>query len=124
MTRAVPVSCAHLDLKLVEAELIRTRGNIAGAARALGVPSADLRRLATWGPLAEVTAEVTEQALDEAEQTLRAAMKGDDLARRLQAAKALLTLTPAGRARGWGREGRRVEAAAEAKPVTMRWLDS
>jgi len=40
----------------------------------------------------------------------------------LQAAKALLTLTPAGRALGWGREGRRVER--DAQPVTMRWLDS
>jgi hypothetical protein len=112
MSRAVPVSCADLDLERVKAELIKTRCNIAAAARELGVPSMDLRRLVTWSWLSEVAAEQAEQDLDEAEQVLRDALKGPDKAKALSAAAALLTQTPAGRARGWGRDGRPLEAVS------------
>jgi hypothetical protein len=42
---ATPVSYRELDLATVEAELVRARCTIAGAARALGVPASDLRGL-------------------------------------------------------------------------------
>jgi len=54
---SLPVSCRELDLAAVEAELVKHRCNIAAAARALGVPALDLRRLASLGPLAAAASE-------------------------------------------------------------------
>jgi hypothetical protein len=120
----VPASCAHLDLAAIEAELVRTEGNVTAAATALSVPSADLRRL-VWstGSLADVIFEQLEQMIDGAEQALRDGPKDTDKARRLQAAVTLLTLSPAARKRGWGRNGALREEPGEPPAVTMRWLD-
>jgi hypothetical protein len=119
----VPASCAHLDLAAIEAELVRTEGNVTAAATALSVPSADLRKL-VWSTasLTDVIFEQLEQMIDEAEQALRDSLKDTDMGRRLQAATALLTLSPAARKRGWGRSGA-LRDEAESQPVTMRWLD-
>jgi hypothetical protein len=103
MSRALPVSCRELDLATVEAELVRAHCNIAGAARALGVPASDLRRLVSWGPLAAAASEQVEQAIDRAEGVLVDGLESPDLMVRLKAATALLTLSPAGRRRGFGR---------------------
>jgi hypothetical protein len=100
MSRALPVSCRELDLAAVEAELVRHRCNIARAARALGVPASDLRRLVSWGPLAAAASEQVEQAIDDAEAVLRDGLRSPDLMVRLKAAKALLTLSPAAAAGG------------------------
>jgi hypothetical protein len=43
----VPASCVGLDLALVEQALTKHRANVAAAAKELGVPVSDLRRL-TW----------------------------------------------------------------------------
>ena len=92
----VPASCAHLDLAAIEAELVRTEGNVTAAATALSVPSADLRKL-VWSTtsLTDVIFEQLEQMIDEAEQALRDGLKDTDKARRFQAAVALLTLSAA-----------------------------
>jgi hypothetical protein len=120
----VPASCAHLDLAAIKAELIRTEGNITAAATALSVPSADLRKL-VWSTtsLADAVFEQIEQMIDEALQVLRDGLKDKDAGRRLQAAVALLTLSPAGRKRGWGRSGASHDEPAEPPAVTMRWVD-
>jgi hypothetical protein len=100
---ALPASCAHLDFAAVEAELVRTSGNVTAAARKLSVPAPDLRRLVWSSSLANTIYEQLEQTLDEALQVLHDGLKSNDKARRLQAATALLTQSEAGRRRGWGR---------------------
>jgi hypothetical protein len=105
---ALPASCRELDLAVVEAELVKHRCNIAAAARSLGVPASDLRRLVSWGPLAEAV--------------LRAGLRSPDLTMRLKAASTLLKLSPAARRRGWGR-GATIPRPAEAAEVTLNWRD-
>jgi hypothetical protein len=121
---AVPASCAHLDLAAIKAELIRTEGNVTAAATALSVPSADLRKL-VWSTtsLADAVFEQIEQMIDEGVQVLLDGLKDKDAGRRLQAAVALLTLSPAGRKRGWGRSGASHDEPTEQPAVTMRWVD-
>jgi hypothetical protein len=122
MSRALPASCRELDLATVEAEFVKHRCNVAAAARALGVPSSDLRRLVSWGPLAAAAGEQVEQAIDEAEAVLRAGLKSPDLTMRLKAASTLLKLSPVARRRGWGR-GATVPRPAEAAEVSLKWRD-
>jgi hypothetical protein len=120
----VPASCALLDLAAIEAELVRTEGNVTAAATALSVPSADLRKL-VWSTtsLADAVFEQIEQMIDEAMQVLRDGLKDKDAGRRLQAAVALLTQSEAGRRRGWGRSGASHDKPPEPPVVTMRWVD-
>jgi hypothetical protein len=120
----VPASCAHLDLAAIEAELVRTEGNVTAAATALSVLSADSRKL-VWSTtsLADVIFEQLEQMIDAAEQVLRDGLKDTDAGRRLQAAVTLLTLSPAARKRGWGRSGTGHDEPGAPPAVTMRWLD-
>jgi hypothetical protein len=102
MSRSLPVSCRELDIAAVEAELVKHRCNVAATARALGVPASDLRRLVSWGPLAAAASEAVEQAIDRAEGVLVDGLDSPDLMVRLKAATVLLTLSPAGRRRGFG----------------------
>jgi hypothetical protein len=122
----LPVSCRELDLAAVEAELVKHNLSVAAAARALGVPASDLRRLVSWGPLAAAASEQLEQAIDEAEAVLRDGLKSPDLTERLKAAKALLALSPAARRRGWGRAVRQIGTSGKVpmEAVTLRWRDS
>ena len=119
----VPASCAHLDLAAIEAELVRTEGNVTAAATALSVPSADLRKLVWSTPsLADAVFEKIEQMIDEAVQVLRDGLKDAEMGPRLQAAVTLLTQSEAGRRRGWGRGGTSRDEP-EPQPVTMHWLE-
>jgi hypothetical protein len=115
---ALPVS-----LEAIERELLDRCGSVSAAARALGVPSVDLRRLVGSRPLlADSIYEGTERAIDEAEQALRDGLKDKDAGRRLHAAVTLLTQSEAGRRRGWGRSGASHDEP-EPQPVTMQWLE-
>jgi hypothetical protein len=120
----VPPSCRELDLAAVEETLVKHNCNIARAARELGIPASDLRRLATWGPLAEAAAERVEQAIDEAEASLIAGLRSPDFTERLRSASTLLGLSPAGRRRGWGRGWRGGVDPRDEAPggVTLKWL--
>jgi hypothetical protein len=124
---AVPVSCRALDLAAVEAELVRTRCNIAAVARRFGVPASDLRRLVSWGPLAAAASEQVEQAIDKAEAVLRDGLESPDALTRIKAASALLTLSLAGRRRGFGRGGvirqTGTSGTVPTEVVTLRWRD-
>jgi hypothetical protein len=103
--RIIPLSCRGLDLDQAAKELIRTQGNVSAAAKALGVPVHDLRLLTRAEPrLIEAAFEAEEQALDEAEAQIRAALNSDDKARALAAAAALLRASPAAKRRDWTRE--------------------
>ena len=118
---SLPASCRELDLAVVEAALVKHRCNAAAAARALGVPASDLRRLVTWGPLAAAVSEQVEQAIDRAEAVLLDGLDSPDVMMRLKAASALLRLSPAGRRRGFGRGGAvRQNGAAPMEDVTLK----
>ena len=122
---SLPASCRELDLAVVEAALVKHRCNVAAAARALGVPASDLRRLVTWGPLAAAVSEQVEQAIDRAEAVLLDGLDSPDVMMRLKAASALLRLSPAGRRRGFGRGGAvRQNGAAPMEDVTLKWRDN
>jgi hypothetical protein len=124
-TKVIPKSCAGLDFHAIEAELIKTSGNITASAKTLGVPSADLRKLVWSTKLADTVYEAIEETLDEAQQIVRDALESEDKTHRLQAAKAMLTQTIAGKRRGWGREGLVVDALEELQPVaTIKWLEN
>jgi hypothetical protein len=102
MDKPIPTSCAHLDLSEVERELIRRDCNVSAAAKSLGVPVHDLRLLTRARPkLMEAAFEAVERSLDEAEATMRDAMRNGDARQRVAAAGYLLRNTEAGRRRGW-----------------------
>ena len=121
--RTIPASCAELDLEAAGRELIRVRGDVSAAARALGVPAHDLRLL-TWAvpELIDAALEAQERALDEAEALLFEAMEFGDMQRRIRAAGLFLRVTAAGRRRGFGRGGS-AGRKARSEHVTLRWLD-
>jgi hypothetical protein len=124
MSPALPVSCRELDLAAAEAALVQHRCNIAGAARSLGVPASDLRRLVCWGPLAATASEQVEQAIDDAQAVLLDGLRSPDLTMRLKAASTLLALSPAARRRGWGRRGIVQQPSKAQQEVSLKWLDT
>ena len=100
--RTIPASCADLDLEAVGRELIRTGGNVSAAARALGVPTPDLRRLVYARPkLLAAALEAEARVLDEAVALLLKAIRGDDMRLRIRAAGLFLRAMAAGRRRGF-----------------------
>jgi hypothetical protein len=91
-TPKVPASCVDLDLVLVEQTLTKHKANIAAAARELGVPVSDLRRL-TWAK-----PDLLQTALDEmavvvarAEGVLIEMLDSPDVQRRERAAEKILS---------------------------------
>ena len=81
--RRIPESVAHLDVEIVAAALIRHDANVRNAARALGVPSGDLRKLVLVDQrLADAALEAVELRLDDAEANLSEALHCDDPRRR------------------------------------------
>ena len=99
-----PGSCAHLSLAAVQQALLDKRGSVTGAARALGVPSSDLRRLVQASPsLVEAAFEAIEQVLDQAVAVLFEGMRREDVRQQLKAAAFFLRHTEAGRLRSLSR---------------------
>ena len=76
-----------VGLGAIERELLDKYGSVSAAARALGVSSADLRRLVGSRPLlADAIYEGTERAIDEAVQVLVDGLEHSDRTHRLAAA--------------------------------------
>ena len=101
--RTIPASCADLDLEAAGRELIHASGNVSTAARALHVPTRDLRLLVYARPeLLDAALETEEQAIDAAQALLFKAIRGADMRRRIRAAGLFLRATAAGRRRGFG----------------------
>jgi hypothetical protein len=124
----IPESCAHLDFAAIAAEFVRTRGNVSGAAKALKVPTRDLRKL-VWSneELVDAVFEAVETAVDDALASLIAGLRSPDFTERLRSASAVLSINPAARRRGWGRGGRGAQEQSRdvaAAAVTLRWLDA
>ena len=81
--KRVPESVAQLDVETVAAALIRHDANVRNTARALGVPSGDLRKLVLVDQcLADAALEAVELRLDDAEANLCEALHCDDPRRR------------------------------------------
>jgi hypothetical protein len=81
--RRIPESVVHLDVELIAAVLIRHAANVRNTARALGVPSGDLRKLVLLDQrLADASLEAVELRLDDAEANLREALHCGDPRRR------------------------------------------
>jgi hypothetical protein len=98
----MPSSCAHLALADVELELIRAEGNVSAAARALSVPTADLRAMTRSDPaLMDAAFEAIERGLDQAEQILWQGLRSEEIRQRLRAATFLLCHSAAGQSRGF-----------------------
>lgn len=71
--------------------LLEARGSVGKAARALDVPSADLRKFASANPkLREAALEATERDLDKAEAIILKGMDSTDKLKRLEAAALVL----------------------------------
>jgi hypothetical protein len=102
-----PESLRHLDLNLVGRALVEAKGNVTQAAKNLGVPPHELRRL-TWSvpALIDVALEPAEQMVDAAEQSLHEALDSDDPRRRDSAAMFILSKHRLARERGWGQTGK------------------
>jgi hypothetical protein len=122
--RIIPSSCADLDLNKAYRALLKHHGNVSAAARTLKVPAHDLRLLTRALPeLIEAAMEAEEQALDEAEAVLRAALKHLDAGRRLEAAGHILRTSPAARRRGWRGTGVVTELDEPDHPVAIKWRE-
>ena len=81
--RRIPESVAHLDIEIVSAALIGHDANVRNTARALGVPSGDLRKLVLVDQrLADAALEAVELRLDAAEANLSEALHCGDPRRR------------------------------------------
>ena len=81
--KRIPKSVAHLDVEIVAAALIRHDANVRNAARALGVPSGDLRKLVLVDQrLADTALEAVELKLDDCEANLSEALHCGDPRRR------------------------------------------
>jgi hypothetical protein len=120
----IPDSCADLCPAKVERTLEKHFGDITAAARELGVPGPDLKRL-TWAKpsLLENALEELELVVIRAWSKLIEALDSDDPRRQMWAADKIMSswmarhhpLAPAGRVR--------VGDGPQA-PVTFRWADS
>jgi hypothetical protein len=113
-----------VDLRIIEQTLIENCGCVAAAARVLGVPSVDLRRLVASRPsLGDAVFEGVERALDAAEQTLLDGLDHENPMTRLRAAAYFLRLSAVGRHRGWQRRALSRDEPVEPQTVTLKWID-
>ena len=100
--KRIPESVAHLDVEIVAAALIRHDANVRNAARALGVPSGDLRKLVLVDQrLADAALEAVELRLDDAEANLCEALHCDDPRRRDAVSMFMLRNTQRASKRGY-----------------------
>jgi hypothetical protein len=108
----------------VKQALVEAGGSVTGAARTLGIESANLRRLVGANPLlADVAFEQIEQEIDAAQQVLWDGLDSDSVMTRIRTAAYILRHTEAGRRRGWGMRRAPCRETAEPQDVTIKWID-
>jgi hypothetical protein len=122
----IPASCAGLDAQAAYQALLKSQGNISAAARLLGLPVSDFRIYSRANPHVRAAAlEAEEEALDEAEATLRAALKSEDMGRALAAAAHILRTNPAAWRRGWHSSAHYAPTGKEpGRPTKIKWRDN
>ena len=100
--KRIPESVVHLDIEIVAAALIRNDANVRNAARALDVPSGDLRKLVLVDQrLADAALEAVELRLDDAEANLCEALHCGDPRRRDAVSMFMLRNTQRASKRGY-----------------------
>ena len=127
--RRIPESVAHLDIEIVSAALIRHDANVGNTARALEVPSGDLRKLVLADQrLADAALEAVELRLDDAEANLSEALHCCDPRRRDAVSMFMLRNTPRAAKRGYAvaasaasLEVSQASDQASAQTVVFRW---
>jgi hypothetical protein len=123
----LPATVAHLDVDAVADVLINHHANIRNAARALNVPSGDLRKWVLLDERLSATAvEAIELKLDVAEANLHEALGSEDPRRRDAVSMFFLRHMQRAAKRGYAVAALGVEANAEpARPVryTIRWAN-
>lgn len=122
----VPASCRGLDLADAERALVKHQANVSAAARDLGVPSGDLRKL-TWSHprLFDIALEEAERLIDRAEANVRRAVHDNAHPdRALQASIYVLSHHRAARERGWSRSSPAGSSYDDTPPQTIKvcWL--
>ena len=121
----LPATVAHLDVDAVADVLINHHANIRNAARALNVPSGDLRKWVLLDErLSAAAVEAIELKLDVAEANLHEALGSEDPRRRDAVSMFFLRHMQRAAKRGYAVAALGVEANAEpARPVryTIRW---
>jgi hypothetical protein len=112
-------------LAAIERALVDAGGSVAAAARMLGIPSAELRKLARTHPsLTAVVFEQIEQQMDAARRVLLDGLRSDKAMTRIRAAGYILRHTDAGRRRGFGSRDSWHDEPVEPQIVTLKWLDT
>ena len=123
----LPATVAHLDVDAVADVLINHHANIRNAARALNVPSGDLRKWVLLDErLSAAAVEAIELKLDVAEANLHEALGSEDPRRRDAVSMFFLRHMQRAAKRGYAVAALGVEANAEpARPVryTIRWAN-
>src|SRR6516165_4623594 len=122
----VPITVANLDLAVVGEALSRHACNVTDAARDLGVPASDLRRLLWANPkLQDEAFEVVEARLDTAEKNIAEALKSEDSRRRDAASFFVLRNTARAKRRGWITSSASVDMTVNAnlppRQIVFRW---
>ena len=108
----------------VKQALVEAGGSVTGAARALGIASASLRRSVRAQPvLADTVFEQIEREIDDAQRVLWDGLDSDSVMTRMRAAAYILRHTEAGRRRGWERRRTPCRETAEPQDVTLKWID-
>jgi Bacterial regulatory protein, Fis family len=98
----VPATVADLDLNVISEALSRHGCNVSDAAKHLGVPPSDLRRLLWANPaLHDQAFEVVEARLDLAEKNIGEALTSDDSRRRDAASTFTIRNSLRAKRRGW-----------------------
>jgi hypothetical protein len=126
--KRIPESVAHLDVEIVAAALIRNDANVRDTARALDVPSGDLRKLVLVDQrLADAALEAVELTLDDAEANLCEALHCNDPRRRDAISMFLLRNTQRAPKRGYATAASAaslevsVNNPASAPTMVFRW---
>ena len=121
----VLASVAGLDFDRVRKAFFEADGNVTRAAKALKVPSADLRRLTQRHPKLIMDAlELAHRRVDKAEEKLLEALEGDHVERSFRASLFILSHSAAARERGWSRHGDGLSpstAPPSASPTVVIW---
>ena len=98
----LPATVSNLDLATVIEVLSRQAANVTEAARDLGVPASDLRRLLWASPsLQDAVFEAVESRLDLAEKNIAESLRSGDNRERLAASMFTIRNSHRARKRGW-----------------------
>src|SRR6516225_1407439 len=118
---AIPSSVRSLPFDQVANALTETRVNVSAAARSLGVPPGDLRRvLAIVRPLLDLVVEIEEQRIDKAVSNLDAMLDSENDGLRKESSLFVLRQHKRAVDRGWRQPDAEVIMNANVRMETTR----